>query len=139
MKPALIIGAAALAACAIGVSLSALVFRGGDAASDLPAPPPAETFAAVFEPCAHCHQIGDGARPSTGPELNGIIGTEAATGDYPYSEALRASGIVWNEETLRAFLLSPTSLVPGTRMRFVGMDPAELDALMDFLAAPTAD
>lgn len=142
MKQALIIGASALVALGIGASLSIMVFRDDPIppqSAEIPAPPPAETFAAVFEPCAHCHQIGPGARTTSGPVLTDIIGKPAASGDYPYSEAMRSSGLVWDDETLRAFLLKPSAVVPDTRMRYVGIDPAQLDALMAFLAAPKPD
>lgn len=101
--------------------------------SQLVAPPPKETFAAVFAPCAHCHQIGKGARNSTGPVLTGVIDRPAASTAYPYSTAMRDSGLVWDETTLRAFLKNPHKLVPGTRMAFAGLDDAQIDTLLDYI------
>jgi cytochrome c len=95
--------------------------------------PPADTFAPVFEPCAHCHQIGKGARISTGPVLTGIIGRPAASTNYPYSKAMRDSGLIWDETTLRAFLANPRQMVPGTRMIFPGLANDQMDALVAFL------
>ena len=90
---------------------------------------------AVFARCASCHQVGPSARGGFGPQLNGIVGRRAAaTGDYKYSPALRASGIVWTENTLRAFLKAPRRVVPGTAMRFYGLgDERKFDDLLAYL------
>lgn len=95
--------------------------------------PPAPTFDPRFQSCAHCHQVGPTARNSSGPVLNNLLGRKAASTDYPYSKAMRESGIVWDEGTLRAFLKAPQSVVPRTRMAFGGMEDKDIDALMDFL------
>jgi cytochrome c len=95
--------------------------------------PPHETFAKVFEPCAHCHEIGFGAQQSSGPPLNGIVGRMAAAERYPYSDALRHSGIVWNENTLHQFIRSPAEVVPGTRMLFGGLSEEKIDPLIAYI------
>lgn len=95
--------------------------------------PPAETFASVFEPCAHCHQIGKGAKNSTGPVLTGVIDRAAGSTAYPYSSAMRSSGLIWNEATLRAFIKNPRELVPGTRMAFKGLPDEKIIHLVDFI------
>ena len=67
----------------------------------------------LFKPCASCHQIGPYASAGYGPQLNGIIGRKAAaTADFKYSEAMRKSGIVWNEQNLAAFMRAPEEVVP---------------------------
>ena len=38
--------------------------------------------------------------------------------DYPYSDALKSSNIVWNEETLDKWLTDPQTFVPGVKMFF---------------------
>ena len=105
------------------------------------AEPPPESFARVFEPCAHCHQIGPGARSTAGPPLQGVIGRRAGTVDaYPYSQVLRESGLIWTAATLDRFVAAPQAVVPGTRMMFPGIeDPARRAALVAFIAAPKAD
>lgn len=101
-------------------------------------PPPA-TLAAVFEPCAHCHQIGPGARNRVGPSLEGVVGRKAGQGTgaaagYPYSEAMRRSGIVWDHASLARFVAAPQSVVPGTRMAFGGLDdPERVEAIVAYL------
>jgi cytochrome c len=91
--------------------------------------------AALFKTCASCHQVGPNARGGFGPQLNGLFGRRAgSTPDYTYSDAMRRSGIVWNEPTLAAFLRDPDKTVPGTKMRFWGMhDDKEIAALLAYL------
>ncbi|WMT91272.1 c-type cytochrome [Pelagibacterium sp. H642] len=101
--------------------------------------PPPETFAPVFEPCAHCHQVGEGAKNSTGPVLNAILGKPAASGDYPYSQAMQDADLVWDEETLKAFIMAPETVVPDSRMYFGGVPEEEAEAIIEFLKAPSAD
>jgi cytochrome c len=91
--------------------------------------------AAVFKPCASCHQIGPNARGGFGPQLNGLFGRRAgSTPDFTYSAAMKASGIVWDEHTLAAYLRDPDKVVPGTKMRFWGIhDEKEMAALLAYL------
>ena len=105
--------------------------------ADPPATPPipAATLDRRFEPCAHCHQIGEGAKHSAGPHLNALIGRRAGeVKGYPFSLELSASRLTWDEATLDAFVADPQSVVPGTRMSFPGIqDPAQRRVLIDFL------
>lgn len=75
----------------------------------------------VFRKCQSCHQVGPEAANRVGPVLNGIVGAAAAQGDYAYSDALKASGITWDEATLAAYLRSPKDVVPGGKMTFAGL------------------
>jgi cytochrome c len=78
--------------------------------------------AVVFKKCLACHRIGLGAVVAVGPPLNGIVGRKAGTFvDYPYSEAMRASGLTFDEATLAAYLRSPKAIVPGGSMAFAGL------------------
>jgi cytochrome c len=90
---------------------------------------------AAFNKCASCHQVGPSARGGFGPQLNGIIGRAAAASkDYNYSPALRNSRIIWTEDKLRAFLKSPSDVVPGTKMRFWGIsDEQQLSNLLAYM------
>jgi cytochrome c len=95
----------------------------------------AATGERIFKQCASCHQVGVSARGGFGPQLNGLFGRRAgATRDYAYSDAMKASGIVWDERTLPAFLHDPDKRVPGTKMRFWGIgDENEVKALLAYL------
>ena len=86
--------------------------------------------------CGNCHKVGTYARGSFGPELNAIFGRKAGTTeDFNYSEAMKASGIVWNEETLAAYLKDPDKVVPGTKMRFWGIsNEQQIADLLAYLA-----
>lgn len=76
----------------------------------------------VFNKCRPCHQIGEGARNSVGPELNGVIGRHSGiVPGYNYSDANKASGLTWDEATFRRYIRDPRGVVPGTKMTFSGL------------------
>nr|WP_316247497.1 c-type cytochrome [Roseobacter litoralis] len=95
-----------------------------------------EKGAVVFNQCKSCHQIGEGAKNSVGPQLNGIFGRPA--GSEPgasYSKSmLRAGddGLIWTEKTLDAYIENPRALVSKTRMSFRGI--ADKSKRRDLLA-----
>ena len=76
----------------------------------------------VFKKCHACHNIGEGAKNSVGPELNGVVGRPAGSVEgYNYSEANKGSGITWDVATLDVYLKDPKAKVPGTKMAFPGL------------------
>jgi cytochrome c len=81
--------------------------------------------ALAFRSCMACHSIEAGQN-RTGPSLAGVVGRKAASLStfHRYSDALKHSGIVWNAETLNAWIYNPAALVPGNDMRFPGMPDA---------------
>ena len=96
----------------------------------------AEAGATLFKRiCGGCHQVGESARGSFGPQLNGIFGRPSgSTTDYQYSDAMKSAGIVWSRETLTAYLEDPKEVVPGTRMIFWGLsDPEKIENLLAYL------
>jgi cytochrome c len=95
----------------------------------------------VFAKCKACHQVGEGAKNAVAPELNGIDGRKAGTAEgYHYSDAMKDSGITWDEATFKEFIKNPKTKVPGTKMIFQGL-PSEKDAdnVWAFLAQFGAD
>ncbi|MDO9330287.1 MAG: cytochrome c family protein [Pseudomonas sp.] len=117
--------AAALMVLIVGV-FGAQVQAAGDA----------EAGATLFKRiCGGCHQVGESARGSFGPQLNGIFGRPSgSTTDYQYSDAMKSAGIVWTRETLIAYLEDPKEVVPGTRMIFWGLsDPEKIENLLAYL------
>jgi cytochrome c len=77
---------------------------------------------AVFGKCSQCHQVGPTAQNATGPILNGIVGQKAGiVPGYNFSDAMKNSGLTWDEPTLAAYLKSPRKVVPGNKMSFVGL------------------
>jgi cytochrome c len=87
--------------------------------------------------CAACHSLEPG-QSRIGPALVGLAGrTAGAVEGARYSSALRDSGLVWNAETLEAFLANPREAVPGTTMAVSLPNAAQRAAVVDFLLAPT--
>ena len=84
--------------------------------------------------CRVCHS-NDMKHPSYGPPLKNILGRKAGSvPGFNYSDALKNSGIVWNEKKLREWIKDNKSVMPGTRMRHVGItDKTEQDFLLTFL------
>ena len=72
--------------------------------------------------CKACHTLDkDGAR-TVGPNLHGLVGRKAgSTEGYSSSEAMKASGIVWDDKTLVEYLKDPKGRVPGTKMVYSGL------------------
>jgi cytochrome c len=60
----------------------------------------------------------------TGPSLADMWGRKAATvADYGrYTQALKKADIVWDENSLQAWIADPQIMVPGTNMTFRGID-----------------
>ena len=84
--------------------------------------------------CKACHS-SDSSKNTFGPRLHGVVGRKAASlPRYDYSEALRNSGITWDEKKLRQWINANDLLVPGTRMRHVNInDEAAQDYLIAFI------
>jgi glucose/arabinose dehydrogenase/cytochrome c2 len=85
--------------------------------------------------CSSCHsaQAGDNGG-AEGPSLAGVFGRRAASSaGFSYSPALRASALTWDPQTLKRFLESPTSLVPGTAMLLAVANEADRDNVVAYL------
>lgn len=115
-----------LAFVAVGLVLS----TGASLAQDVAA---GETS---FRKCAPCHNIGPDATNKVGPELNGLDGRHSGTvADFNYSDANKASGIVWNEALFKEYINDPRAKVPGTKMVFAGIKSAkEKDDLWSYVS-----
>jgi glucose/arabinose dehydrogenase/cytochrome c2 len=68
--------------------------------------------------CALCHSAqSDDNGGAQGPDLHGVFGRAAASDPhFSYTAALRASNLTWDAGTLDRFLISPTTVVPGSAM-----------------------
>lgn len=78
----------------------------------------------VFKKCAACHGVTDKTN-KVGPYLFGVFGRKVATAEtYNYSDGMKeyaATGAIWDEATLNAYLESPKAIVPKTKMGFGGI------------------
>ena len=75
----------------------------------------------LFNKCKACHSLEAG-KNKIGPHINGVFGRAAGSVEgFKYSKAMMDSGLVWDKETLDAYLAKPKELVPGTKMAFPGM------------------
>lgn len=89
--------------------------------------------------CASCHSTTAGDN-RVGPHLEGVFGREAGSVEGArYSWAMSQSTLVWEEETLDAYLANPRQTVPGTSMP-VGVTDARRRALViDYLRGLSTD
>jgi cytochrome c len=99
------------------------------AASSLSA---ADSGKEIFEKrCTGCHSMDS---HKIGPRLAGIYGKKAASqSSFPYSDPLKKSGIVWNDQNLEKWLANPEALVPNNDMEFQVNDATERAAIIEFL------
>jgi cytochrome c len=85
--------------------------------------------------CASCHARKPNQRIAFGPNLKGVVGRKAASvPGFPYSEALKKSGLIWTEDNLKKWIADSATMVPGTLMAHVSIsDPAEQIYLVSYL------
>jgi cytochrome c len=97
----------------------------------------------LFRACAPCHSL-EADRNMTGPSLAGLWGRKA--GSLPsferYSDALKSSGIIWDDRSLDGWLTDPDGMVPDNEMPFDGIkdarDRADLLAFLKEATKPDA-
>lgn len=117
----------------LGLALALAVLLLGRDAAAASLPPALDGERLLRSRCGACHGI-DAAQKRTGPHLGGVLGRQAGTLDgTAYSPALQASGIVWDERSLDAYMAGPAELVPGTSMKLVLRDPAQRQAIIAVL------
>jgi cytochrome c len=101
----------------------------------------AEAGKKVFQKCAPCHSVGQGATNKVGPNLSGLVGRKSGTEEgFSYSDAMKNSGLTWDEATFKEYITDPKKKVPGNKMLFPGVkDELERDDLFAYLASFNAD
>ena len=80
--------------------------------------------------CRTCHSVKAGDN-RLGPSLHKIIGRKAGTapGYSNYSQALKSSGITWDEPTLEKYITNPDAVIPNNNMKpFNGVPDAAVRA-----------
>jgi cytochrome c len=74
----------------------------------------------LFKVCATCHSFEKGAAAKVGPDLWGVVGRPKGAETFSYSDAMKGKGGNWTFADLDAFITSPKTFVPGTKMGFGG-------------------
>jgi cytochrome c2 len=111
--------------------------------TETPSPTPTPTATAtqaavtpptVFNQCAACHSTERGEH-GIGPSLAGVFGRRAGTvAGFTFSEAMKDSGLTWNQANLDRYLTDPRGVVPGTTMTYNGVkDAAQRQAVINYL------
>jgi cytochrome c len=122
MQPKIIL---TIALTAGAVLLAALAAAGGEKSDVVPG------RTAFEKRCTGCHALD---HEKIGPRLAGVVGRKAGTvSAFPYSEAVKKSGVVWNEVMLDKWLTDPETVIPDSDMTFRLDDPVERAAIITFL------
>lgn len=81
--------------------------------------------------CSACHSIDYNG---VGPAHGSLIGRRAGTAPgYAYSNALKASSVVWGEDTLTRWLTDPEKFIPGQKMFIAIPDAKERADIVAYL------
>lgn len=95
---------------------------------------------AAFRVCAACHSL-EPDKNMTGPSLSGFWDRQAGglKSFSRYSDAMKSSGIVWNEHSLDPWLKNPREFIPENDMTFPGIaDEKARSDLISFLKEATS-
>jgi cytochrome c len=89
--------------------------------------------------CRACHTLEKDGAQTAGPNLHGVFGRKAGTAaGYEFSDAMKKSGITWDEATMTDYSRDPKAKVPGTKMVFNGVKNAgQLADLVAYLKQAT--
>lgn len=89
--------------------------------------------------CRACHTLEKDGAQAAGPNLHNVFGRKAGnTPGYESSDAMKNSGIVWDDTTMAEYSRDPKGKVPGTKMVFNGVKNAgQLADLVAYLREAT--
>lgn len=81
--------------------------------------------------CGACHSIDENR---AGPAHKGVYGRKAGLAQgFDYSPAVKASRVVWNQNTLDRWLANPEQLIRGQKMGFSVPEAKDRADLIEFL------
>jgi cytochrome c len=94
---------------------------------------------AELQKCKICHSFDKAGPNRVGPNLYGVFGRKAGmAAGFNYSDAMKNSGIVWDDDSLAKFLQGPQEAMPGNHMSCPGIkDEAALTGLLKQLKQAT--
>lgn len=75
--------------------------------------------------CAACHTFDKGGADGTGPHLWNVMTRGVAAASFAYSAGMKDHGGKWSYAELNHFLWKPKSVVPDTKMNFIGVKKPE--------------
>jgi cytochrome c len=125
---------AACSGCLMVAAVSAVMLSAGAArAQDV------DAGKKVFNQCRACHVL-DKTTNRVGPHLGGVNGRKAGSVEgFSYSDAMKNSGITWDEESLAKYLKDPKGFIVGNKMAFAGVKKDDdLKNLIAYLKEETA-
>lgn len=96
---------------------------------------------AAFANCSACHAVAKDAPNGAGPNLFRIVGKPAGqVAGFAYSDALKASGIIWTAAELDGYIADPVAKIPGTTMVAGAIaDAAKRQAVIAYLESISAN
>jgi len=89
----------------------------------------------IAKKCTACHSFDKGGPNKVGPNLWNVAGNDKISHpDFKYSDAMKAKGGKWDDESLYHFLNKPSRFIPGTKMSFAGLSkPQDIADMIAFL------
>lgn len=94
---------------------------------------------APIQRCTVCHSVGGEAGTAMAPSLRHVFNRKiASTSFQQHSEAFKVLGkprssAVWDEASLKAFILHPNAFIPGTTMPDLHLNENEVDGIVQTL------